>query len=132
VGKTIFVVDVTPGELRQTPIGLEVVTAGDSGQSRTLVSVPPKIYEQGVVDSEVTLDAESDYVARVVVALGAGKEPQLLSFPIRVAAWYQAMLVPALVVVALLALTAISIIRYYVSSRQDKSLATPRVRRVTD
>jgi hypothetical protein len=131
-GKTIFVVDVTAGELRQIPIGLEVVAAGDSGQSRTILSVPPKIYERGIVDTEVTLDAGSDYVARVMVALGADKEPQLLSFPIRVAAWYRAMLVPALVVAALLALTAISIIRYYVSSRQDESLAAPRVRRITN
>jgi hypothetical protein len=131
-GKTILVVDVTAGELRQTPIGLEVVAAGDQGQSRTILSVPPKIYERGIVDTEVTLDAGSDYVTRVMVALGADKEPQLLSFPIRVAAWYRAMLVPALVVAALLALTAISIIRYYASSRQHESLAAPRVRRITD
>jgi len=131
-GKTILVVDVTAGELRQTPIGLEVVAAEDQSQSRTILSVPPKIYERGVADTEVTLDAGSDYVARVMVALGADKEPQLLSFPIRVTAWYRAMLVPALVVAALLALTAISIIRYYVSSRQHESLVAPRVRRITD
>jgi hypothetical protein len=122
-GKTILVVDVTAGELRQIPMSLEVVAAGDSGQSRTLLSVPPKIYERGIADTEVMLNAGSDYIVRVVLALGADQEPQLLSFPIRVAAWYRAMMVPALVVVALLALTAISVIRYYLSSRQDESIA---------
>lgn len=122
-GKTIMVVDVTAGELRQVPMGLEVVAAGDSGQSRTILSVPPKIYQRGVADTEVILNAGSDYVARVVVELGADKEPQLLAFPIRVAAWYRAMLMPALIVAALLALTAISVIRYYVSFQQGESLA---------
>jgi hypothetical protein len=122
-GKTILVVDVTAGELRQVPMSLEVVAAGDSGQSRTILSVPPKIYERGIADTEVSLNAGNDYVARVVLALGANQEPQLLSFPIRVAAWYRAMVVPALVVAALLALTAISVIRYYLSSRQDESVA---------
>ncbi|MBI3798510.1 MAG: hypothetical protein HY268_16305 [Deltaproteobacteria bacterium] len=131
-GKTILVVDVTAGELRQIPMSLEVVAAGDSGQPRAILSVPPKIYERGIADTEVTLNAGNDYVAQVVVALGADKEPQLLSFPIRVTAWYRAMIMPALVVAALLALTAVSVIRYYVSSRQDESLAVSRVRRITD
>jgi hypothetical protein len=122
-GKTILVVDVTAGELRQVPMSLEVVAAGDSGQSRTILSVPPKIYQRGVADTEVILNAGSDYVARVVLELGADRKPQLLSFPIRVAAWYRAMLMPALIVAALLALTAISVIRYYLASRQDESLA---------
>ena len=42
------------------------------------------MYERGVVDTEVILSEGSDYVARVVVELGADKKPQLLSFPIRV------------------------------------------------
>lgn len=123
-GKTILVVDVTAGELRQVPMSLEVIAAGDSGQSRTILSVPAKIYERGVADTEVILNAGSDYVVRVVLNQGADKERQLLSFPIRVAVWYRAMIVPALVVAALLALTAVSIIRYYLSFRQDESLAT--------
>jgi hypothetical protein len=132
-GKTILVVDVTAGELRQIPMSLEVVTAGDAVQSRTILSVPPKIYERGVVDTEVTLNAGSDYIVRVGLALGADQEPQLLSFPIQVAAWYRAMMVPALVVAALLALTAISVIRYYLASRQDGSVAASiNIRRVAD
>ncbi len=115
-GKTVMVVDVSAGELRQVPMSLEVVAASDSGQSRTILSVPPQIYRRGVVDTEVTLNAGSDYVARVVLEQGADREPQLLSFPIRVAAWYRAIIVPALIVVAVLALTAISVIRYYLIS----------------
>jgi hypothetical protein len=104
-------------------MSLEVVVTGDSGTSRTVLLVPPKVYRWGVADVEVTLNAGSDYVARVVLEQDADREPQLLSFPIRVAAWYRAMIVPALIVAALLALTAISVIRYYVSSRQDEALA---------
>ena len=128
-GKTVVVVDVTAGELREVPMSLEVVAAGDSGQSHTILSVPPKVYQRGVADTEVILNEGSNYIARVVLELGAGREPQLLAFPIRVAAWYRAMLMPALIVAALLALTAISVIRYYVTSRQDESSARMKVRR---
>jgi len=118
-GKTLMVVDVTAGELRQAPMSLEVVTTGDSGLSRTILQVPPKVYQLGVADVEVTLTAGSDYIARVVIDQGANKEPQLLSFSIQVAAWYQALIMPALIVFALLALTGISIIRYQTSSRKE-------------
>lgn len=122
-GKTIMVVDVSAGELRQVPMSLEVVATSDSGMSRTVLLVPAKVYRWGVADVEVTLNAGSDYVARVALEQGADKGPQLLSFPIRVAAWYRAMIVPALIVVAVLSLTAISVMRYYVSFRQDESSA---------
>ncbi|MGH7965502.1 MAG: hypothetical protein ACRERD_27445 [Candidatus Binatia bacterium] len=120
-GQTIMVVDVTAGELRQVPMSLEVVTTGDAGPSHTILQVPPKIYPLGVADTEVTLNAGSDYVVRVVLAQGANTEPQLLSFPIQVAAWYKALLIPALLVLALLALTAISIVRYQMSPQQNRS-----------
>ncbi|MEW6299307.1 MAG: hypothetical protein AB1671_16470 [Thermodesulfobacteriota bacterium] len=122
-GKTIVVVDVSPGELRRVPMSLEVVAAGESGTPRVVLSVPPKVYQRGVVDAEVTLHAGSDYVARVVVGQSPNGAPQSLVFPIRVAAWYRALITPALIVAALLALTAISVIRYYVSSRQVESFA---------
>src|SRR5215475_5395596 len=54
-GKTVMVVDVTVGELRQTPISLEVIETAASGQSRTILSLPPKIYELGAADTEVAL-----------------------------------------------------------------------------
>jgi len=122
-GKTVMVVDVSAGELRQVPLSLEVVAASDSAQWRPILSVPAKIYRRGVADAEVTLTAGSDYVARVVLEPGADREPRLLSFPIRVAAWYKAMIRPALIVAAVLAFTAISVLRYYVSSGQEASSA---------
>jgi hypothetical protein len=115
-GKTVVVVDVSAGDLRQVPMSLEVVATGDSETSRTVLLVPPKVYRWGVADVEVTLNAGSDSVARVVLEQGADRKPHSLSFPIRVAAWYRAIIVPALIVATVLALTAISVIRYYVIS----------------
>jgi hypothetical protein len=132
-GKIVVVMDVTPGELRQTPISLEMTTASDSGQSRTILSVPSKIYERGVADSEVILEEGSTYIARVVLELGAGREPQLLSFPIRVTAWYRSMIMPALLMAGVLAFIAISVIRYQIASRQqESSVGRMNVRRVAN
>jgi hypothetical protein len=122
-GKAVLVVDVTAGELRQTPMSLEVIETESSGQARTVLSTAPKTYEDGVLDTDVTFNEGSSYLARVVLELGTNRELQVLSFPIQVSAWYKAMLIPALIVAALLALTAVSVVRYYVVSRQDESLA---------
>jgi hypothetical protein len=132
-GKTIMVVDVTEGELRQAPMSLEVMAANATGQSRTILSLSPQVYQRGVVATEVTLDEGSDYIARVVVELGGGRGPQSLSFPIQVAAWYRAMIKPALMVVGLLLFIAISIIRYKVGARQqESSVGRTGVRRVAN
>ena len=132
-GRTVVVVDVTAGELRQVPISVEMVANSESGQSRSVLSLPPKIYERGVADSEVVLNEGSDYIARVIVDLGAGKEPQEFSFPVRVDVWYTAMIKPALMVLGLLVLTTISVIRYQISSRQDESsVGSRKVRRVAN
>ena len=80
-GKTVMVVDVTDGELRQTPIGLEVIETGASGQSRTVLSLPAKIYELGVADTEVLLTEGNSYIVRVTLELGAGRQVQVLAFP---------------------------------------------------
>jgi hypothetical protein len=79
----------------------------------------------------MVFDEGNNYVARVTVDLGAGKEPQLLSFPIGVIAWYVAMVKPALMVVGVLAFIGISFIRYQITSRQQKSpVGKVKVRRV--
>ena len=118
-GKALMVVDVTPGELREVPLGLEVVSTNASGQSQTVVSVPPKIYERGVINTEVVFNARNEYLARVRVELEKGKDPHLLAFPIQVAAWYKAMMMPALLVAGLLVFILISVIRYNIVSRQQ-------------
>lgn len=130
-GKTVVVVDVTEGELRQVPISVEVVAVNADGESRTVLSLPPQVYPRGVADSEMVFDEGSDYVARVTVVQGAGKEPQLLAFPIQVTAWYVAMVKPALMVVGVLVFIGISFIRYHATSRQQAaSVGTVKVRRV--
>ncbi len=122
-GKTILVVDFTAGELRQTPVSLEVIETAFSGKSQTVLSVPAKTYALGVADTEALLNEGNDYRVRVLLEMGSGNTADVLVFPIRVAAWYRALWVPALLVAGLLALTAISVIRYYAAARHDESLA---------
>ena len=111
-GKTVMVVDIEGDRLRQAPIALEVMASDDSGP-RKILSVPAKIYRRGVADAEVTLDSGSDYVARVVLLDGANQTAIPLTFPIRVGAWYRPIILPALIILAVLALTAIPIVRRY-------------------
>jgi len=111
-GKTVMVVDIEGDRLRQAPIALEVMASDDSGP-RKILSVPPKIYRRGVADAEVTLDSGSDYVARVVLLDDPGQTAIPLTFPIRVGAWYRPIILPALIVFAVLALTANPIVRHY-------------------
>jgi cytochrome oxidase Cu insertion factor (SCO1/SenC/PrrC family) len=122
-GKTVLVVDMSAGALRQTPIALEMMARGGDEAARKVLSVPAKVYRRGMADAIVSLDGSRDYVARVVLGDGTNTIP--LSFPIRVAAWYRPFIVPALLVLGLLALTAISVVRYYVSSRQEEDLDEP-------
>lgn len=129
-GKTVVVVDMTEGELRQVPISVEVVAVNAAGESRTVLSLPPQVYPRGVADSEMIFEEGNDYVARVTVT-GTGKEPQLLAFPILVTAWYVAMVKPALMVVGVLAFIGISFIRYQITLRQqESSIGKVKVRRV--
>jgi hypothetical protein len=111
-GKTVVVVDVEGERLRQTPIAVEMIASDGSGL-RTILSVPPRIYRRGVVDAEVTLDSGSDYLARVVLLDAAGETAIPLTFPIRVGAWYRPIILPALIILAVLAVTAIPIVRHY-------------------
>ena len=117
-------VDVTPGQLREVPLGLEIIATTESGQSQAVVSLPPRIYERGVVNTEVVFAKDKEYVARVMVELEEGQTPQLLAFPIQVAAWYKAMMVPGLIIGGVLAGVVISAIRYAVVSRQDGQTLT--------
>jgi hypothetical protein len=128
-GKTIVVVDFTTGPLRATPLSLELIETARSGESVTLLSLPSKTYELGVVDTDTVLNEGHDY--RVLVLLETKHETQsdVLVFPIRVSAWYRAIVVPALVVGGLLALMAMSVIRYLAMSRREESVAVWASRR---
>ena len=122
-GKTIMVVDFTAGELRQTPLSLELIQTGLSGQPQTVLSLPAKSYELGIADTEALLNEGNDYLVRVLLEMGGQGKSDVVVFPIRVAAWHRAMLVPALLVFGLLVLIAMSVIRYYAAARRDDSLA---------
>jgi cytochrome oxidase Cu insertion factor (SCO1/SenC/PrrC family) len=121
-GNTVLVVDVLGEDLRKVPMGLEVVADGDSQAPRSVLSLPPKVYRRGVADAQVLLSADRRYVARVSIQGNSLVKPQVLSFPIRIGSWYRALIVPALMVIGVLALTAISVIRYRLSSRRPRSL----------
>jgi hypothetical protein len=122
-GKTIMVVDFTAGELRRTPVSVEVIQTALSGKSQTVSSLPAKTYALGVADTEALLSEGNDYLVRVLFEMGSGNKSDALVFPIRVAAWYRSLLMPVLVVVGLLALIAMSVIRYHAAARQDVSPA---------
>ncbi|MDO8433299.1 MAG: SCO family protein [Candidatus Binatus sp.] len=118
-GITVMVVDVSPGELRGVPFSVEVLDAGDGEGARPILSLPAKVYRRGVVDAQVMLDGGRRYIARVALSDGASIKGQELSFPIRVAAWYRALIVPALALLALIGLIAASVIRYYIVHRRQ-------------
>src|SRR5579864_3601997 len=111
-GKTVMVVDIEGDRLRQAPIALEMIASDESGP-RKILSIPPKVYRRGVADAEVTLDSGSDYVARVVLLDDPRQTAIPLTFPIRVGAWYRPIILPALIILAVLALTAVPIVRHY-------------------
>jgi hypothetical protein len=111
-GRTVVVVDVEGERLRQSPIALEMIASDGSGL-RKILSVPPTIYRRGVADAEVTLDSGSDYIARVLILDAADQTAVPLTFPVRVGAWYRPIIVPALLILAVLVLTAIPIVRHY-------------------
>jgi len=111
-GKTVMVVDIEGDRLRQAPIALEMIASDESGP-RKILSIPPRIYRRGVADAEVTLDSGSDYVARVVLLDDPSQTAIPLTFPIRVGAWYRPIILPALIILAVLALTAVPIVRHY-------------------
>ena len=115
-GKTVMVVDIEGDRLRQAPIALEMIASDESGP-RKILSIPPKIYRRGVADAEVTLDSGSDYTARVVLLDDPSQTAIPLTFPIRVGAWYRPIILPALIILAVLALTAVPIVRHYMFLR---------------
>lgn len=121
-GDTVLVVDTLGDEIRKLPIGVEVIAIGGSQPPRALLSVPPQVYRRGVADVQVNLTADRRYLARVSLERVQGSKVMVLSFPIRVGSWYRALIVPSLMVLAVIALTGISVIRYRFSSAKTRSL----------
>lgn len=122
-GNTVLVVDILGDELRRMPLGVEVLANPGPQAARTVLSIPPKVYRRGVADAQVVLDSGGAYTTRI--SLGEGGSSRIISFPIRVAPWYRAFVTPALILIAVLALIAISIIRYYATAQQAPALDLP-------
>ena len=116
-GNTVLVVDVLGDELRQLPLGLRILATRKAQPQQTVLSIPPKIYRRGVADAQVMLGGGGTYVTQI--SLGKGSAQQILSFPIRVAAWYRPLIMPSLIVLAVIAFISISMIRYYLISAHD-------------
>jgi len=111
-GNTVFVLDTMGDQLRQVPIGVRIFSIDRDGSRRVAVDLPPAVYRRGVVDTQVNLAEGYRYLATVSIGSRSGAAAGEYSFPIRVRAWYRALVMPFLLVLGVLALVAISVIRY--------------------
>ena len=122
VGNAFLVVDVTP-DLWERPFGVELVAANESGQSNTILSLPFQVYERGVANTEVVVKAGLRYEVRVMLGLAEEREPRKFAFPFQVAAWYKALVGPALITLGVVIVLAVSVIRYKLTARGREELA---------
>lgn len=121
VGNAFLVVDVTP-DLWKMPIGVELVASDEFGQSSTVLSLPLQVHERGVANAEVVVKTGLRYEVRVMLGLEGEQEPRKFSFPFQVAAWYKAMVGPALIVLGVVIILAVSVIRYRITARSREEL----------
>jgi cytochrome oxidase Cu insertion factor (SCO1/SenC/PrrC family) len=110
-GSTVFVLDTLGDDLRKVPIGLQIL-AMDGSRAGPVFSMAPAIYRRGVLDAQVNLAQGRAYIARISIGSQNGAGTVEYSFPIRVSPWYRALVLPVLMVLGVLALVAISIVRY--------------------
>jgi cytochrome oxidase Cu insertion factor (SCO1/SenC/PrrC family) len=111
-GNTVLVVDTMGDVLRRVPIGVQVFAIDGSGTRELVLAIPPTVYRRGVVDTQVNLAEGRRYVATVSISSESGGGATTYSFHILVRAWYRALVLPGLMVLGVLALVAISVIRY--------------------
>lgn len=121
VGNAFLVVDVTP-DLWESPFSVELVAADESGQSSTILSLPFQVYERGVANTEVVVKAGLRYEVRVMLGLAEEREPRKFAFPFQVAAWYKALVGPALITLGVVIVLAVSVIRYKLTARSREEL----------
>lgn len=121
VGNAFLVVDVTP-DLWEMPFGVELVASGESGQSSTILSLPFQVYERGVANAEVVVKAGLRYEVHVLLGLAEEREPRKFAFPFQVAAWYKALVGPALITLGVVIVLAVSVIRYKITARGREEL----------
>ncbi len=121
VGTAFLVVDVTP-DLWERPIGVELLASDESGQSDTILSLPFQVYERGMANAEVVVKAGLRYEVQVMLGLADEREPRKFVFPFQVAAWYKALVGPALIVLGVVIILAVSVIRYKMTARSREEL----------
>jgi len=119
-GNTVLVVDVLGDNLRQLPLGVQVIANDESSARRVVFALPPKIYRRGVADAQVMLDSGGAYTTEI--SLGEGSAQQVFAFRVHVAPWYRPLIIPSLAILALVSLIAVSAIRYYLKSTQAEPL----------
>ena len=119
-GNTVLVVDVLGDNLRQLPLGVQVLANDKSSSHKVVFSLPPKIYRRGVADAQVILASGGAYITEI--SLGEGSAQQVFVFRVQVAAWYRPLVFPALAILALLSLIAVSALQYYLKSNQAEPL----------
>ena len=119
VGSAFLVVDVTP-DLWERPLGVELLALDDGGEARLVRSLPFQVYERGVADMDVVLQAGIRYEVRVDLGVTDDEELRNFRFPFQVAAWYKALVTPALFVLGLVLVTAVSVVRYRMAGRNGR------------
>lgn len=111
-GNTVFVLDTLGDDLRKVPIGVQIFAIASDGSRQPVISLAPAVYRRGVIDTQMNLSEDFRYVAAVSIGSPNGAAAAEYSFPIRVRAWYRALVMPFLLVLGVLALVAVSVVRY--------------------
>lgn len=78
-----------PESARQWPLALSLVRMGENASKKTVLSVPPRIYETGILTQEMQFDAAGKYILYL-----SGKDEKQVAFrleiPISVGTrWYE-------------------------------------------
>jgi hypothetical protein len=99
-GDTLIVFDLVGAGMRQTPVAVDIVDAGEPSGSAKVVSVPNGEHVSGVIDVNVSLKPGHSYQA--IVTVGEAPATYALTFPISVNAWWNGFEIPVLLVLAVL------------------------------
>lgn len=117
-GNTIVVLDLVDKELREVPVGVDIIERA-GGKEATILSVPATLYPSGTLRFDVELKPAGNYTA--VVTVGEQQRSYRLSFPVSVRVWWSSM-----TTVAGLALLVIAAATTYCLRQRKLMLAEKR------
>jgi hypothetical protein len=73
-GRAFFAADLIDRDIRKTPIGIRVIEVQNTGKKvddfteiRTISELAPKLYPQGVVETQADIDKNGDYVLMLII-----------------------------------------------------------------